>query len=81
MECGVLQGSVNNPLLFLMYVSHLLCASRFQTTLFADDTNLHLSHKNIETLQTNVQKLDKEDNWMTSNRLSISYIKKVYTLY
>ena len=42
-------------LLFLIYVNDLPCASGFQTTLFADDTSLHLSHKGIKTLQLNVQ--------------------------
>jgi len=48
------------PLLFLIYMNDLPCASGFQTTLFADDTRLHLSHKDIKTLQLNVQnELDK----------------------
>jgi len=40
--------------------------SNFVTTIFADDTNLHLSYQNIKSLQTNVaEELDKTDNWMT----------------
>ena len=36
--------------------------------------SLHLSHKDIKTLQLNVQnELDKVDTWMRSNRLSINY--------
>ena len=78
-ECSVPQGSVMGPLLFLIYVNDLPCASSFQTTLFADDTSLHLSHKDIKTLQLNVQnELDKVDTWMRSNRLSINYNKTAY---
>jgi len=42
------------PLLFLIYVNVLPCASTFQTTLFEDDTSLHLSHKDIKMLPVNV---------------------------
>jgi len=72
-ECDVRQGSVMDPLLFLIYVNYHSCASSFQTTLFADDTSLHLSRKDIKTLQLNVQnELDIVDTWMRSNRLSIN---------
>jgi len=43
--------------------------------------SLHLSHKDIKTLQLNVQnKLDKVDTWMRSNRLSINYNKTAYMI-
>jgi len=42
------------PLLILIYLNDLPCASGFQTTLFADHTSLHLSHKDIKTLDLNV---------------------------
>ena len=60
-------------------MNDLLCASSFQNTLFADDTSLHLSHKDIKTLQLNVQnELDKVDILMRPNRLSVNYNKTAY---
>jgi len=57
-------------LLFLICVSDLPCASSFQTTLFANDFSLHLSHEDITTLQSNAHnELDKVDTWLTSKGL------------
>jgi len=50
-SCGVPHGSALGPLLFLIYVNDISQSSSLLTfLLFADDTNLFFSHKDIKIL-------------------------------
>ena len=72
--CGVPQGSVLGPLLFLLYVNDISESSNLLSfLLFADDTNLFYSHSDPKMLNQIVnQELWKVSNWLTANKLSLN---------
>ena len=71
--CGVPQGTIFGPLLFLIYVNDLPNVSKLlHPIMFADDTNLSLSFFfNNE--------LSKIRQWFIANRLSLNAKKTKYT--
>ena len=79
--CGVPQGSILRPLLFLVYVNDLPNASRLlDPVMFADDTNLFFNHKDIKHLFTVVNNENIKD-WFTANKLSLNVEKRKYSFF
>ena len=73
-KCGVPQGSVLGPLLFLIYINDIVSASNiFKFILFADDTSLYYSCKDAKTIEETMNReLAKISDWLSANRLSLN---------
>ena len=81
--CGVPQGSILGPLLFLIYINHLnsclTCTSDF---LYADDTVLLCSGNDLDNVCDNMQvDLDNISNWCNSNKLTINSKKTKFMIF
>ena len=81
-SCGVPQGSVLGPLLFIIYTNDLPnCLTHSKAILFADDTTVYSTSEDIPTLINNVNHDLDSLEWFRSNKLSLNVGKTNYVVF
>ena len=81
--CGVPQGSVLGPLLFLIFINDIPNSSqKLKFYLFSDDTNMLYADKNLKSLEVTVNKeLQNVCEWLHANKLTINAKKSNFVVF
>jgi hypothetical protein len=82
-KCGVPQGSVLGPILFLIYINDVCHTSEIlKFILFADDTTIIYSQNNFDDLIRNVNaEMIQLCDWFSANKLSLNLDKTNYIIF
>ena len=83
LNCGVPQGSILGPLLFIIYCNDLPKALKStKCILYADDTTIFYSSDDMNTLYNTMNsELELLSQWYMANKLSLNTSKTQYVLF
>ena len=81
--CGVPQGSVLGPVLFLIFINDIPNSSqKLNFVLFADDTNMLYADKHPKSLEETVNKeLKNVCKWLHVNKLTLNIKKSNFVIF
>lgn len=80
--CGVPQGSILGPLLFLLYVNDLSRCTSLKVLSYADDTTAYLSRNNLPDLFRDANaELNNMFEWFCANKLSLNIRKTKFIIF